>query len=59
LLAKWSSSSKAVATVSGGKISGLKKGKATISATYNGKTVKITIEVKLKKRRAIVSFDLI
>jgi uncharacterized protein YjdB len=46
LLAKWSSSSKAVATVSGGKISGLKKGKATISATYNGKTVKITIEVK-------------
>lgn len=52
----WKSSNKKVATVSaGGAVKGKKKGKATISATENGKTYKFTVSVidpKLNKKSA-------
>ena len=43
----WSSDNKKIATVSGGKIKGVAKGTATITAkTSNGKTAKVTVTVK-------------
>ena len=44
---KWSSSDTSVATVSGGKITALKKGTATVTATTsNGLTATVTVNVK-------------
>ncbi len=45
---KWTSSNKKVATVGkNGKVKGIKKGKATITATtWNGKTVKCSVIVR-------------
>lgn len=43
--AVWSSSNTYVATVTGGKITAVKKGSATIKATYNKKTVSIRVTV--------------
>ena len=42
----WKSSSKSVATVSGGKITAKKAGKATITAKANGKTKRCVVTVK-------------
>ena len=42
----WTSSDKSIATVVNGKITGLKAGTATISATAGGKTAKMTVIVK-------------
>ncbi len=46
----WQSDKKSVATVSGGKIKAVKKGKATITASfkYKGKTYKATCKVTVK-----------
>ena len=43
--AAWTSSSPSVATVSGGKITGVAAGTATITATYNGYKVTTTVTV--------------
>jgi hypothetical protein len=43
--AAWSSSDESVAAVSGGVVSGLKPGTATITATYNGYRAKATVTV--------------
>ena len=43
---KWSSSKKSVASVSKGKVTGKKAGKATITAKYNGKSYKCKVTVK-------------
>lgn len=43
---KWSSSSKAIATVSKGKVTAKKAGKATITAKYKGKSYKCKVTVK-------------
>ncbi len=47
--ASWKSSSTAVATVSAGKVKGVKAGTATITATINGKsaTCKVTVKEKV------------
>lgn len=47
---KWSTDKKSVATVSGGKIKAVKKGKAVITASfkYKGKTYKATCKVTVK-----------
>ena len=47
--ATWTSSDTSVATVSGGTITGVKAGTATITATYNGysATVEVTVEDKI------------
>lgn len=47
---KWTSSKKSIATVtSSGKVSAVKEGKSTITATYNKKKYKCTITVKSNK----------
>lgn len=43
---KWSTSSKSIATVSKGKVTGKKAGKATITAKYKGKKYKCKVTVK-------------
>lgn len=48
--AKWSSSDESIAHVSGGKVQAFKSGEATISATYGGKTAKITVEVDIPSK---------
>lgn len=45
---KWSTSNKAIATVSKGKVTGKKAGTATITAKYNGKSYKCKVTVKGK-----------
>ena len=47
---KWSSSNKAVARVSKGKITGRKPGKAVITAKYKGKQYKCKVTVKAPKK---------
>ena len=47
---KWSSSNKAVARVSKGKITGRKSGKAVITATYKRKQYKCKVTVKVSKK---------
>ena len=47
---KWSSSNKAVARVSKGKITGRKPGKAVITATYKRKQYKCKVTVKVSKK---------
>lgn len=45
---KWSTSNKKIATVKNGKVKALKKGKATITAKYKGKSYKCKVTVKVK-----------
>lgn len=47
---KWTSSNKKVATVKKGTIKALKKGKTTITATYKGKTIAISLKVKAAQK---------
>lgn len=49
---KWSSSNPTVATVSSGKVSGKRPGKAVISAKVSGKTLKCTVTVKYNAKAA-------
>lgn len=44
---KWASSNKKVATVKKGLVKAMQEGKATITATYKGKKVKIAVEVTM------------
>jgi uncharacterized protein YjdB len=44
--ATWSSSDEAIAYVSKGLVTGYKSGSATITAVFNGKTVKVTVDVE-------------
>lgn len=48
--AKWSSSDESIAHVSGGKVQAYKSGEATITATYGGKTAKITVDVDIPRK---------
>lgn len=43
---KWSTSDKKIATVSKGKVTGIKSGKVTITAKYKSKTYECTVTVK-------------
>lgn len=54
---KWTSSNKAVATVSGGKVKAVKPGSAVIKATANGKTATCKITVKKAATTMSVSMD--
>ncbi|THF74922.1 Ig-like domain-containing protein [Cohnella fermenti] len=57
-LATWSSSNSDVAYVSNGVITGASSGSATVTATYNGKSVKIAVDVEVAKYLDIGSDEL-